>query len=264
MRRAPRAYDAERMKTPVYLDYNATTPVAPEVADAIEPYLREHFGNPSSSHAYAAARYDAWYHTPRGAWIGAREFELLRGALAPRPGETLLDVGCGTGYFSRLFAQRAGMHVVGLDPNLDWLGFARRAGTTACVAGRAERLPFQDASFDLAIAVTSLCFIRAHEEALREIVRVTRRRIALGLLNRRSLLYLQKGRHGGAGAYRGAQWHTPEEARALFHGLTVHGVSVHTGVFLPDAGLVARALERALSRRLLLGAFLLVVADVGA
>ncbi len=37
---------------PIYLDYNATTPVAPEVADAIEPYLREHFGNPSSAHIY--------------------------------------------------------------------------------------------------------------------------------------------------------------------------------------------------------------------
>ena len=37
---------------PVYLDYNATTPLHPEVADAMEPYLREHFGNPSSSHWY--------------------------------------------------------------------------------------------------------------------------------------------------------------------------------------------------------------------
>ncbi|PWB49180.1 MAG: cysteine desulfurase NifS [Nitrosomonadales bacterium] len=37
---------------PVYLDHNATTPVAPEVADAIGPYLREHFGNPSSGHVY--------------------------------------------------------------------------------------------------------------------------------------------------------------------------------------------------------------------
>jgi cysteine desulfurase len=36
----------------VYLDYNATTPVAPEVADAIEPFLRDHFGNPSSSHVH--------------------------------------------------------------------------------------------------------------------------------------------------------------------------------------------------------------------
>ncbi len=37
---------------PIYLDYNATTPVAPEVAEAMRPYLQEHFGNPSSSHWY--------------------------------------------------------------------------------------------------------------------------------------------------------------------------------------------------------------------
>jgi cysteine desulfurase len=37
---------------PIYLDYNATTPVLPEVVDAMLPYLREHFGNPSSGHAY--------------------------------------------------------------------------------------------------------------------------------------------------------------------------------------------------------------------
>jgi cysteine desulfurase len=37
---------------PIYLDYNATTPALPEVVDAMLPYLREHFGNPSSSHAY--------------------------------------------------------------------------------------------------------------------------------------------------------------------------------------------------------------------
>ena len=43
------------MKPPVYLDYNATTPVAPEVADAIEPFLRTEFGNPSSSHALRPA-----------------------------------------------------------------------------------------------------------------------------------------------------------------------------------------------------------------
>ncbi len=40
------------MKLPIYLDYNATTPVAPEVANAIEPFLRDCFGNPSSMHAY--------------------------------------------------------------------------------------------------------------------------------------------------------------------------------------------------------------------
>lgn len=40
------------MTDPVYLDYNATTPVDPAVADAMEPYLRVHFGNPSSAHVY--------------------------------------------------------------------------------------------------------------------------------------------------------------------------------------------------------------------
>ena len=37
---------------PIYLDYNATTPIDPEVAAAMLPYIREHFGNPSSTHAY--------------------------------------------------------------------------------------------------------------------------------------------------------------------------------------------------------------------
>jgi cysteine desulfurase len=40
------------MTTPIYLDYNATTPIDPAVVDAMEPYLRDHFGNPSSDHAY--------------------------------------------------------------------------------------------------------------------------------------------------------------------------------------------------------------------
>ncbi len=37
---------------PIYLDYNATTPIDPEVLEAMLPYLKDHFGNPSSSHTY--------------------------------------------------------------------------------------------------------------------------------------------------------------------------------------------------------------------
>jgi cysteine desulfurase len=37
---------------PIYLDYNATTPLDPAVVEAMFPYLRENFGNPSSAHEY--------------------------------------------------------------------------------------------------------------------------------------------------------------------------------------------------------------------
>ena len=40
------------MRKPIYLDYNATTPIDPRVRDAMLPYLEEHFGNPSSSNLY--------------------------------------------------------------------------------------------------------------------------------------------------------------------------------------------------------------------
>lgn len=60
VRNAPEAL----VRDPVYLDHNATTPVDPLVAAAMQPYLTEHFGNPSSAHGYAAA--------PRAAVAAAR------------------------------------------------------------------------------------------------------------------------------------------------------------------------------------------------
>ncbi|WP_234532450.1 cysteine desulfurase family protein [Streptomyces shenzhenensis] len=60
---------------PVYLDYNATTPVDPRVAEAMLPHLTDFFGNPSSSHRYA--------DTPRRALAEARaEVAHLIGARA--------------------------------------------------------------------------------------------------------------------------------------------------------------------------------------
>ncbi|MGC9160715.1 class I SAM-dependent methyltransferase, partial [Acidithiobacillus sp.] len=69
------------------------------------------------------ASYDAWYDTARGRWIGMAEFRLLSRLLQARPGDTLLDVGCGTGWFTRRFAEED-LLASGLDPNPDWLAFA--------------------------------------------------------------------------------------------------------------------------------------------
>ncbi|TXH73955.1 cysteine desulfurase family protein [Thiobacillus sp.] len=43
------------MSAPIYLDCNATTPIDPRVVEAMLPYLRSHYGNPSSGHAYGRA-----------------------------------------------------------------------------------------------------------------------------------------------------------------------------------------------------------------
>lgn len=44
---------------PIYLDYNATTPIDPAVVEAMLPYLSMHFGNPSSSHRYGRVAHQA-------------------------------------------------------------------------------------------------------------------------------------------------------------------------------------------------------------
>jgi len=213
-----------------------------------------------------AERYDAWYRTPRGAWIGDVEFALLARLLAARSGEQLLDVGCGSGYFTRRCARELGVIATGVDPDPAALHVASaQAGPgERYVEGHAERLPFADRSFDCTICVTALCFIADRRQALREMVRVTRRRIVLGLLNRASLLYLQKGRGGGSGAYRGAHWHTRREAFDLFAGLPASDPVIRSAVFLPGGGAIARAIESFVPGRSAFGAFLAVAADVTA
>src|SRR5678815_5450444 len=43
----------------LYFDYNATTPIAPSVKEAMLPFLAEHYGNPSSTHALGRAAHEA-------------------------------------------------------------------------------------------------------------------------------------------------------------------------------------------------------------
>lgn len=67
------------MKQPIYLDYNATTPVAPEVLEAMLPFLRVHFGNPSSTHPFGriAAQAVDQARNQVAALIGARAHEIV-------------------------------------------------------------------------------------------------------------------------------------------------------------------------------------------
>ena len=199
--------------------------------------------------------YEAWYETARGSWIAGREFGLMMQMLAPPAGSTLLDVGCGTGHFSRRFAA-AGLRVTGLDPDPAMLEHARSLGGVDYLRGTATALPLPDGAYDFVIAVTSLCFIAETPDALREMWRVARRAVLLGLLNRRSLLYRQKHDRGG---YRGARWDTPAEARRWARQLEpAPRVTIRSAIFLPGGGAFAHAAECVLPGALPWGAFLAV------
>lgn len=204
--------------------------------------------------------YDAWYRTPRGRWIGEIEYRLLCRLLQPLPGATVLDVGCGTGYFTRRL-DSDGLEATGIDSNAGWIRYAQlhRSGRERYAVADARHLPMPNRHFDYCIAITSLCFIREQAQAVAEMVRVTRRRVAIGLLNRHSLLYRQKGRHGGLGAYRGARWHSAREARELLDQFGMRNVIVRSAIHLPGGSAVAKCIEHAVPHGLLLGGFLLVV-----
>lgn len=208
-----------------------------------------------------AAGYEAWYASPRGRWVAETEFALLRKLLDLPSGATMLDVGCGTGQFSRRFAQ-AGYRVTGIDPDPERVAYAQTHayGTETYLTGDGTHLAFADKQFDAAVAVTSLCFVEDQVGFVREMLRVARRRIVLGLLNRHSLLYWQKGRSGSQGGYRGAHWHGLNEARALLHNLALNDIASGSAIFLPNGGPFARAAERLLPSSLPFGAFLALAA----
>lgn len=208
-----------------------------------------------------AQDYDAWYDTPRGRWIGECEFVLAQRLLAAPPGARVLDAGCGTGWFTRRFAA-TGVAMTGVDIDEEALAYARRrhapGGEIDYRAGELTALPFAEDHFAHAVSIAALCFAHDERQAIRELLRVTRGRFVIGWLNRYSLLYRQKGRDGGSGAWRGARWHSAGELRELFAGLPVRDLLIRSAVFLPGGTSAARLAETQLPAALPLGSMLFV------
>lgn len=209
--------------------------------------------------ALSAAQYDAWYATERGSWVGEVEYQLLLDLLQPQAGENLLDVGCGTGWFTRRFAQLTDLQVTGVDIDQLSLNHARQKDPCSdYLLGDAQALPFADKSFDRSVSVTALCFVDNWPLAIKEMLRVTRSRFVIALLNRNSLLWREKGQGGGQGGYRGAHWHSIDELRPVLAALPAKQVTYHSAVFLPSGSTEARQAEALLSNDLDWGSFLVV------
>jgi len=98
------------------------------------------------------------------------------GLVDPRPGQRVLDVGCGPGALTALLVERYGADdVCAVDPSESFIAAARKAfpGVDVRRAG-AEALPFADGSFDAALAELVVQFMTDPVAGLREMGRVTR------------------------------------------------------------------------------------------
>lgn len=92
-----------------------------------------------------------------------KEYTTLIRWLDSKPGERILDIGCGDGYFSRLIADQ-GAYVVGIDINLPMLDVAEKKNRTERTefhTMNAEELGFPDASFD---KIVSFCVIEHFDD----------------------------------------------------------------------------------------------------
>ncbi|MGA4845365.1 methyltransferase domain-containing protein [Streptomyces sp. G5(2025)] len=109
--------------------------------------------------------------------------EHLRRQLAVRAGSRVLDVGCGPGYLLSELRGDIGPtgRIYGIDISESMLKLARdrcvpatEAASVDLRSGRAEEIPFPDASFDAAVAVQVYEYVEDIERALGELFRVLR------------------------------------------------------------------------------------------
>jgi arsenite methyltransferase len=109
-----------------------------------------------------------------------RRRELVRAALGARPGDRVLDVGCGPGFYVTELLEAVGHEgsVVGLDASADMLAVAaRRAegyGSVTFHEADATSLPVPNASFERALCVQVLEYVRDVPAALSEMHRALR------------------------------------------------------------------------------------------
>ena len=190
-----------------------------------------------------AKSYESWYEG------GGRRADILERKLLDRflqryPGvRTILEVGCATGHFTRWFDAQ-GLWTVGLEVSPVMLNEAVCHGDSRYLRADALELPFVDGAFDLVALITSLEFIPNVNQALAEAVRVARRGLLLGVLNRCSLQALWRRLKGGA-IWDQAHFFTPRELEYVVRqatGKRFQRLEWRTAVFPPGLEFAARFL----------------------
>ena len=114
-----------------------------------------------------AIHYEKWLNDPKNRFAVDLEQRLILKALKPARGESILDIGCGTGSFLQTYLGE-GLEVTGLDPSPYMLDIAQKniGNRVDFHRGLAEDLPFDDNSFNYACLSTTLEFVNDPTKSL--------------------------------------------------------------------------------------------------
>ncbi|WP_033398078.1 class I SAM-dependent methyltransferase [Desulfospira joergensenii] len=178
-------------------------------------------------------KYDAWFETPPGRLIKKYESELLLELLDPLPGETILDVGCGTGIFTRDVMAR-GPRVTGVDLSEPMLRMAVDRSMEKNFNGICAdmcALPFEDKIFDKVLSMTAIEFVLDAKKAVDELNRVTRKGGCIVLTTLNSLSpwadrRRQKAKNGHT-LFQEIFFRSPDEMRSLVPADPVVKTAIH-------------------------------------
>jgi len=136
----------------------------------------------------AADTYDQWYETAEGAMYDRIEKKAVSRYLRRNVQEMkLLEVGCGTGHWSQFFSD-CGFEVTGVDVSKPMIKIAQSKNipNASFQIADGHSLPFNDNSFDVTAAITTLEFVHDAELVLQEMARCTRKQsgqLLIGVLN---------------------------------------------------------------------------------
>ncbi len=128
----------------------------------------------------AAETFDRWAEEGRDAELEREHVDVARQvitAMQLRPGERVLDLGCGNGWATRLIAQaNAGVQAIGVDAAPKMIARAEALHSLTIRAryelGTFEKLDFKDAHFDRVFSMEALYYATDLHQAIRECFRV--------------------------------------------------------------------------------------------
>lgn len=160
-----------------------------------------------------AKSYDAYYKTEQGKKVDKIEKSMLLAHLRKIPVHPMLEIGCGTGHWTRFFAEH-GFEVLATDISKAMLKIAeqKKPKNVTFHKANAEDLPFDDHTFSVLATITLLEFVDDKQKALEEIYRVLKPNgwLLLGSLN--ALSELGKNKNNDE-VFRHGSFFTPEELK---------------------------------------------------